>query len=121
MTHQVIIAGAWRLEGCTLYVTLEPCPMCAGAILQARVDRVVYGARNSLLGADGSWIQMFPRPVTSSGEFDQAHAKQNKLRQNELRHPFHVSMQVPLLPDAADVWQFRICLAIPNLYDWLCR
>lgn len=50
--------GAWRLLGCTLYSTLEPCPMCAGALLQARVHRVVYGARNSLLGADGSWIHM---------------------------------------------------------------
>lgn len=41
----------------TLYVTLEPCPMCAGAILQARVDTVVWGAPNKLLGADGSWIR----------------------------------------------------------------
>lgn len=41
----------------TLYVTLEPCPMCAGAILQARIDTVVWGAPNKLLGADGSWIR----------------------------------------------------------------
>jgi tRNA(adenine34) deaminase len=53
--------GGWRLLDCTLYVTLEPCPMCAGAILQSRVGAVVYGARNALLGADGSWIQMFDR------------------------------------------------------------
>lgn len=50
----------WRLLDCTLYVTLEPCPMCAGAILQSRVGTVVYGASNPLLGADGSWIRMFP-------------------------------------------------------------
>jgi tRNA(adenine34) deaminase len=44
----------WRLEGCTLYVTLEPCPMCAGAILNSRTTRVVYGARDKRLGALGS-------------------------------------------------------------------
>ena len=45
---------SWRLEGCTLYVTLEPCPMCAGAILQARIPNVVYGAKDPKAGADGS-------------------------------------------------------------------
>lgn len=53
------MSGGWRLLDCTLYVTLEPCPMCAGAILQSRVGTVVYGAPNTLLGADGSWIDMF--------------------------------------------------------------
>ena len=53
-------AGAWRLHGCTLYVTLEPCAMCAGAILQARIDRVVYGGRNTLCGAAGSWVSLMP-------------------------------------------------------------
>ncbi len=43
--------GAWRLEDCTLYVTLEPCPMCAGAIVQSRISRVVYGASDSKAGA----------------------------------------------------------------------
>lgn len=43
--------GGWRLENCTLYVTLEPCPMCAGAIVQARVPRVVYGAIDPKAGA----------------------------------------------------------------------
>lgn len=43
--------GDWRLEGCTLYVTLEPCPMCAGAILQARIPLVVYGATDPKAGA----------------------------------------------------------------------
>ncbi len=43
--------GAWRLEECTLYVTLEPCPMCAGAIIQSRIPRVVYGATDPKGGA----------------------------------------------------------------------
>ena len=46
--------GEWRLAGCTLVVTLEPCTMCAGAIQQSRVDRVVYGARDEKAGAVGS-------------------------------------------------------------------
>lgn len=44
----------WRLDGCTMYVTLEPCPMCAGAILNSRIGRVVYAARDKRLGALGS-------------------------------------------------------------------
>ena len=46
--------GDWRLTNCTLYVTLEPCPMCAGAISQARVERLVYGAADSRYGCAGS-------------------------------------------------------------------
>lgn len=46
--------GEWRLAGCTLVVTLEPCTMCAGALQQSRVDRVVYGARDEKAGAVGS-------------------------------------------------------------------
>ncbi|MFI7401334.1 tRNA adenosine(34) deaminase TadA [Streptomyces sp. NPDC049541] len=46
--------GEWRLSGCTLVVTLEPCTMCAGALVQSRVDRVVYGARDEKGGAAGS-------------------------------------------------------------------
>ena len=46
--------GNWRLSGCTLYVTLEPCPMCAGALAQARVDRVVFGAYDPAGGCCGS-------------------------------------------------------------------
>ncbi|MEV6503453.1 tRNA adenosine(34) deaminase TadA [Streptomyces prunicolor] len=46
--------GEWRLSGCTLVVTLEPCTMCAGALVQSRVDRVVYGARDQKAGAAGS-------------------------------------------------------------------
>ncbi len=51
--------GNWRLEGTTLYVTLEPCPMCAGAIAQARVARVVFGAQDPRLGAAGSRMHVF--------------------------------------------------------------
>lgn len=46
--------GGWRLEGCTLYVTLEPCPMCAGAIVNSRIDEVVFGAYDPKAGALGS-------------------------------------------------------------------
>ena len=51
ITQAADALGGWRLEGCTLYVTLEPCPMCAGAIVQARVPRVVYGAADPKAGA----------------------------------------------------------------------
>ena len=50
--------GDWRLEGCTLYVTLEPCQMCAGAIVQARIDRVVIGAMNPKAGCAGSVLNL---------------------------------------------------------------
>ncbi len=51
--------NAWRLEDCDLYVTLEPCPMCAGAIINARVRRVFYGARDSVMGACGGVLNLF--------------------------------------------------------------
>ena len=51
--------GTWRLDGCTLYVTLEPCPMCAGAILNARIRRVYYGARDPAMGACGGVLNLF--------------------------------------------------------------
>ncbi|MDD5907050.1 MAG: nucleoside deaminase [Clostridia bacterium] len=51
--------GDWRLTGCTLYVTLEPCPMCAGAILNARVDTVVCGATDTTFGACGGVMNLF--------------------------------------------------------------
>lgn len=54
--------GDWRLSGCTLYVTLEPCPMCAGAIINSRIDRVVYGAKDEKAGCCGSVINMFAMP-----------------------------------------------------------
>jgi len=51
--------GGWRLWECTLYVTLEPCPMCAGAIINARIPRVVYGASDAKSGACGSVCNLF--------------------------------------------------------------
>ena len=51
ITQAAAALANWRLEGCTLYVTLEPCPMCAGAIVQARIPRVVYGALDPKAGA----------------------------------------------------------------------
>ena len=50
--------GDWRLEGCTLYVTLEPCQMCAGAIVQARIDKVVIGSMNPKAGCAGSVLNL---------------------------------------------------------------
>jgi tRNA(adenine34) deaminase len=54
--------GAWRLTGVTLYVTLEPCAMCAGALVLARVDRVVFGARDPKAGAVGSLMDLVREP-----------------------------------------------------------
>ena len=51
--------GTWRLENCHLYVTLEPCPMCAGAILNARIARVWYGTRDEVYGACGGVLNLF--------------------------------------------------------------
>ena len=53
------VLGSWRLEDCDLYVTLEPCPMCTGAILNARVRRVFYGARDRAMGACGGVLNLF--------------------------------------------------------------
>ena len=50
--------GDWRLEGCTIYITLEPCPMCAGAIVQARVDRCVFAAPSDKAGCAGSVVNL---------------------------------------------------------------
>ncbi|QDU87227.1 tRNA-specific adenosine deaminase [Pirellulimonas nuda] len=58
ITQAAATVGDWRLEGCTLYVTLEPCPMCAGAIVQARIPRVVYGAPDPKAGAVDSLYRL---------------------------------------------------------------
>lgn len=65
-------AGGWRLTGSTLYVTLEPCPMCAGAIINARIDRVVFGTSDPKAGSCGSLVDLFAlpynhRPQVTSG------------------------------------------------------
>ena len=54
--------GGWRLWRCTLYVTLEPCPMCAGAIINARIPRVVYGAADEKAGSCGTLTDLFALP-----------------------------------------------------------
>ena len=64
--------GSWRLDDCEMYVTLEPCPMCAGAILNARIPRVFYGARDEAMGACGGvtnlFMESFPnRPALVGG------------------------------------------------------
>lgn len=51
--------GTWRLDGCALYVTLEPCPMCAGAVINARIPTLVYGAKEPVTGSCGSVINLF--------------------------------------------------------------
>lgn len=56
------IIGDWRLEDCTLYVTVEPCPMCAGAIVQARIPKVVFGTRNVKAGCAGSILNILNEP-----------------------------------------------------------
>nr|KYP33172.1 Uncharacterized protein At1g68720 family [Cajanus cajan] len=90
----------WRLSDTTLYVTLEPCPMCAGAILQARIDTLVWGAPNKLLGADGSWIRLFP----DGGE----NVSEPKDIPPAPVHPFHPKMKIRrgvLATECADAMQ----------------
>ena len=60
--------GGWRLIGCTLYVTMEPCCMCAGAIINARIPRVVYGAPDLRFGAFGSLIDLAKEPLNHTPE-----------------------------------------------------
>jgi len=54
--------GGWRLTGCELYVTIEPCPMCAGAIIQARIERVIFGAMDPKAGCAGSLYNLLQDP-----------------------------------------------------------
>lgn len=58
ITQAAAALGSWRLDGCTLYVTLEPCPMCAGAIVQARIPLLVYGAADPKAGAVRSLFRL---------------------------------------------------------------
>ncbi|GMH35579.1 hypothetical protein BSKO_03447 [Bryopsis sp. KO-2023] len=74
----------WRLTESTLYVTLEPCPMCAGAVLQSRLRRLVYGVRSPRLGAHQSWVPLLP---IQEGESTPVNGPQRP-------HPFHPYMLV---------------------------
>lgn len=69
--------GDWRLEGCTMYITLEPCPMCAGAIVQARIPRVVVGSMNPKAGCAGSVMNL----LQESGFNHQAELEQGVLKE----------------------------------------
>ena len=60
--HACAAVGSWRLSGCTLYVTLEPCPMCAGAIINSRIATVYFGAREAKSGCCGSVLNLFCEP-----------------------------------------------------------
>lgn len=62
--------GDWRLSGCTLYVTLEPCPMCAGAIVNSRIKRVVFGAYDMQAGCCGSLINLNAYPFNHAFEIE---------------------------------------------------
>ena len=72
--------GGWRLHECELYVTLEPCPMCAGAIINARIKRVVYGAEDPKAGCCGTLLDLFDcgfnhRPAVERGVLQEESAK----------------------------------------------
>lgn len=60
--------GGWQLVGCTLYVTLEPCPMCAGAVINSRIQRLVQGALNPKAGSCGSVVDLFALPYNHRPE-----------------------------------------------------
>ncbi|XP_044489492.1 tRNA(adenine(34)) deaminase, chloroplastic [Mangifera indica] len=93
------VLRTWRLAETTLYVTLEPCAMCAGAILQARISTLVWGAPNKLLGADGSWVRLFPNGEDGSEPSDKPAAPV---------HPFHPKMTIRrgvLASDCAEAMQ----------------
>ena len=62
------VLGGWRLPRCTLYVSLEPCPMCAGAIVNARIDRVVFAASDARAGAFGSVVNLNDLPLNHKPE-----------------------------------------------------
>ena len=72
--------GDWRLDDCTLYVTLEPCPMCTGALIQSRISTLVFGAREAQTGSCGSVIDLFQeayghRPAVYTGVMEQECAR----------------------------------------------
>ena len=86
--------GSWRLSGCNLYVTLEPCPMCSGAIINARIDRVIFGAYDEKAGAVCSVQEMFSlpynhRPRVTGGLLEEPCAELLRSFFSELYRVFH--------------------------------
>ncbi|MBO4355779.1 MAG: tRNA adenosine(34) deaminase TadA [Clostridia bacterium] len=67
--HACKVLGGWRLPGCSLYVTLEPCPMCAGAIINSRIERVVYGCKDTKAGSIESIISINDYPYNHKFDF----------------------------------------------------
>ena len=112
--------GGWRLWQCTLYVTLEPCPMCAGAILNAHLPRVVFGARDPKSGAAGSLVDLLHlpgcfQPEVSGGvlEADCSQALRDFFR--ALRQGKHKTSAFKRAPDAgADEKKEGTYYAIPD-------
>ena len=105
------------MQQATLYATLEPCAMCAGAILISRVGTVVYGARSTLLGADGTWMQLLPCQHDAEG----ADADSSGQRGWQGKpHPTHPDIQVMLKMHAMGAYVFLriIGVSINRCYAW---
>lgn len=95
MTHTTTQLARWRLVDATLYVTLEPCIMCAGALLQARVGTLVYGAANPLLGADGSYAYLLRPPEQPARAAEGCCGEEHGgALQPRGPHPFHPDLVV---------------------------
>jgi tRNA(adenine34) deaminase len=111
------LLGNYRLPGCTLYVTLEPCAMCAMALLHARLDRVVFGARDPKTGAAGSVLNLFDEPrlnhhCSLCGEveaeacgrllqdFFRERRRQSRLEQNAVPWPAAIGTDAAIAEDA---------------------
>lgn len=117
--------GNWRLDGCTLYVTLEPCAMCAGAVLNARLDRVVYGAAEPRTGAAGSVLNLFALPqinhhtTVTAGVLaaDCGAVMTNFFRQRRTRQHQQAQAAHPL-PDTALRLPPTSLQALAQLPDW---
>lgn len=82
--------GSWRLEDCTLYVTLEPCPMCAGAAVNARIPRVVFAARDPRMGACGSLLDLSAYPLEICPQYESRLLEGESL---DLLHDFFAQMR----------------------------